>query len=146
MSSLEYLVSMITGQFNDQVFIQSEHNSKLTSAGQSSQFKFKNSLEDGTPISSLFLERVYVITSDKTGSASENLINGLDPYIDVIQVGSKTMGKNEVNYLIYSNVGNVLQTVPNHKLGLYIVAGKNANIEGFKNFEDGLVPSKLTQC
>jgi len=41
----------------------------------------------------LDLKRLVVITTDSTASASELLINGLKPFIEVIQVGSATYGK-----------------------------------------------------
>ena len=39
------------------------------------------------------LSRVYVLTTKASASASELIINGLDPYINVIQVGKTTTGK-----------------------------------------------------
>ncbi len=38
--------------------------------------------------------RVYVLTSSRTASASELIINGLKPYMDVFIIGDKTTGKN----------------------------------------------------
>lgn len=49
---------------------------------------FFDSLGDG-----LSLQRVFVITSADTCSASEALIRGLSPYMDVITVGGRTCGK-----------------------------------------------------
>ncbi|NJO69157.1 MAG: peptidase S41, partial [Bacteroidetes bacterium] len=46
-----------------------------------------------TPIHSLNLSDVYIITSDNTASASESVINGLKPYINVVTVGTATYGK-----------------------------------------------------
>jgi len=42
---------------------------------------------------SLDLDRVFFLTSNDSVSASEILINGLKPYMDVVLVGSKTRGK-----------------------------------------------------
>jgi carboxyl-terminal processing protease len=56
--------------------------------------------------------RVYVITSSRTASASELIINGLKPYMDVFLVGGLTFGK---------NVGSVPiedEENPNNKYGL----------------------------
>lgn len=41
----------------------------------------------------LGLNRIYILTGPNTASASEMLINGLHPYVQVIQVGDKTYGK-----------------------------------------------------
>ncbi len=38
--------------------------------------------------------RVYILTSTRTASASELIINGLKPYMDVFLIGDKTTGKN----------------------------------------------------
>ena len=38
--------------------------------------------------------RVYILTSTRTASASELIINGLRPYMDVYIIGDKTTGKN----------------------------------------------------
>jgi C-terminal processing protease CtpA/Prc len=38
--------------------------------------------------------RVYILTSSRTASASELIINGLRPYMDVFIIGDKTTGKN----------------------------------------------------
>lgn len=41
----------------------------------------------------LGLNRIYILTGPNTASASEMLINGLHPYVQVIQVGDRTYGK-----------------------------------------------------
>ena len=41
----------------------------------------------------LDLDRLFVITSSQTASASEAIINGLQPYMDVVQIGHVTHGK-----------------------------------------------------
>ena len=43
--------------------------------------RFTNKLSNNQSIFSLNLDRVFVLTSARTASASELLINGLDPYI-----------------------------------------------------------------
>jgi carboxyl-terminal processing protease len=42
----------------------------------------------------LINNRVYILTGPRTASASELLINGLRPYMDVFLIGSTTVGKN----------------------------------------------------
>jgi carboxyl-terminal processing protease len=48
----------------------------------------------------LKLQKLYVLTSGATASAAEMIINNLRPYIDVIHIGEKTMGKNKAGYII----------------------------------------------
>ena len=47
------------------------------------------------------LRRLYVLTSYRTASASELIINGLKPYMEVVLVGEKTYGKNVGMWFIY---------------------------------------------
>ena len=100
------LASMITGQFNNQVFAKETWNSKLMdywneNSPESLLNKFTNKLDNDQSISSLNLNRVFVLTSARTASASELLINGLDPYIDVIHIGDFTVGKNQGSITVY---------------------------------------------
>ena len=46
------------------------------------------------PLNRLSVSRVFILTSSNTASASELVISGLDPYIDVTLIGTKTVGKN----------------------------------------------------
>lgn len=45
------------------------------------------------PLPTLNLGRVFILSTEDTCSASEALINGLKPFLDVIQIGSTTCGK-----------------------------------------------------
>lgn len=62
-----------------------EHNNSYSS------FNFTETFPEYSPI--LGLDRLVVLTTDRTASASESLINMLRPYMDVITIGSKTEGK-----------------------------------------------------
>lgn len=46
------------------------------------------------------LNKVYVLTSSSTASAAEIIINNLKPYINVLQIGEKTRGKDEASFTI----------------------------------------------
>lgn len=48
----------------------------------------------------LNLSRLIVLTTERTASASEALIYGLRPYMEVITIGSKTCGKDVGSYTI----------------------------------------------
>ena len=96
------LAGMITGQFNGQVFAKYLWNKKLMTYLNANQEQysswlgenFTDKLAEGGAINSLNFNKVYVITSRRSASASELVINGLSPYINVIQVGDNTYGKN----------------------------------------------------
>ena len=81
-----YLASLIAGkEAEEQVFQSLIYNNKYKDDDHSIYFsQEKNALN---------LKRVVVITTDCTCSASEALINGLKPFIDVVQIGSTTCGK-----------------------------------------------------
>lgn len=51
----------------------------------------------------LHLNRIYVITSKNTASASESTINSLKPYMDVIVIGENTVGKGVGMYTLSSS-------------------------------------------
>jgi C-terminal processing protease CtpA/Prc len=124
------LASMITGQFNDALFVQDQHNEKLSSWNESYLFEAQDV--------HLNMDKIYVITSSATASASEVLINGLDPYIDVILIGNKTSGKNVGSYTIYDWIDNDGTKNPNHNWAMQPIALKIANSQGFSEFEKGL--------
>jgi len=91
-----YLASMITGQFTNQIFAKKQWNDKINISNASLEEKFTNQINNGTTqesINSLSLSSVYFITTNSSASASELVINGLMPYIDVKTVGTKTHGK-----------------------------------------------------
>lgn len=49
---------------------------------------------------SLGLYKVYVLTSKSTASAAEIVINNLKPYMEVVQVGDETLGKDMAGFSI----------------------------------------------
>lgn len=96
------LGSMITGQFNGQVFSKLVYNENLQA--ENTFFNFKNNAsEAGGAINSLNLNKVYVLTTDRTASASELIINSLSPYINVVQIGDRTTGKSQASITLYDS-------------------------------------------
>lgn len=57
----------------------------------------------GPTYSYLKLNKLYVITSKNTASASESTINSLKPYMDVIVIGENTVGKGVGMYTLSSS-------------------------------------------
>ena len=131
-SSAIKLASMITRQFSGEIFAQTQHNDKLSSYNEDYLF-------EATAVG-LEMDRLYVISSDDTASASELLINGLSPYIDVILIGDDTTGKNVGSYSIYDWVGDERTVNPRHTWVMQPITLKIANSEGFADFENGLQP------
>ncbi|NJS16782.1 MAG: hypothetical protein HC787_07750 [Nostocaceae cyanobacterium CSU_2_110] len=89
------LASMITGQFNGQLFSKNIWSPKVEPQldSEDKNNNFTNTLGNGSGLTSLNLNKVYVLTTRSSASASELVLNGLKPYINVVQIGSKTAGK-----------------------------------------------------
>ena len=145
------LASMITGQFNTEIFAQEQWNTKLISflenrfGSESLINRFVDKLNNGDPINSLNLNRVYIITTSESASASELLINGLASYIDVIQIGEKTVGKNVGSITVYDYIDNEQTKNPDHKYAMQPIVLKIANSEGYADYADGLEPNTLVE-
>ncbi len=136
------LSSMITGQFNGQIFVNEEWNDDRQ-AEYSAPNLFNNEIHTGEGINSLNLNQVYVITTGRTASASELVINGLDPYITVTQVGGTTTGKFQASFLLYdAPTPNFSRSQANsgHTYAMLPLVFKTVNINGFTDYIDGLNP------
>jgi len=79
----------------------------------------------------LNLSTVYFLTTSGTASASELLISGLEPYMDVVQIGEATYGKYTGMYVFPDD---------NEEWCMLPVVMKYANASGYTDFTDGLTP------
>ena len=91
---------MITGLTNG-VFTKLQYNSDLQN--NNTDYNFRSTLSDGTAINSVNLNKVYVIATGSSASASEMIINSLKPYIEVVQIGTKTVGKSQASITLYDS-------------------------------------------
>jgi len=135
-----FLASMITGQFIGQVFTKLIYNNDLQV--NNTIFDFTNSISNGNSINSLYLNKVYVLTTSRSASASEGLINGLSPYIDVVQIGTTTTGKTQASITIYDSPNLRREGAnPNHTYAMQplVANGFNKNNEAVPS--TGLVPT-----
>lgn len=133
------LASMITGQLTGKVFSKLEYNNKLKS--QNTNYLFTNKIND-TPINSLNLTKVYILTTKGTASASELIINGLRPHISVIQIGDLTYGKNVASITVYDSKDFMATNRnPNHRYAMQPIVAKSVNSVGFGDYTDGLIPT-----
>jgi carboxyl-terminal processing protease len=138
------LASMITGQFDGQIFSQQQWNAKLQSRlnPESLYDRFTSKLGNGATINSLNLPKVYVLTTGSSASASELVINCLKPYINVVQIGTKTVGKNVGSITVYDSPTFRKKDVnPNHTYAMQPIVIKTLNIVGFGEYENGIEPS-----
>lgn len=116
---------------NSKTFIKVTHNSTQSSND------FVCSIERSS--NSLDLNNLYVITSPSTASASESLINGLSPYMNIITVGEKTYGKpNGMYVILYPNNTTDISKV---QYAFYPICFYCLNSQGKADFENGLTPT-----
>jgi C-terminal processing protease CtpA/Prc len=140
------LASMITGAFTGQVFAKEQWNAKIESYFEANDPEsLKNLFVDKigtTPINSLNMTKIYILTSASTASASELVINGLKPYITVVQIGNVTVGKNVGSVTLYdSPTFGKENRNPNHRYAMQPLVLKIVNGAGFGDYQSGLVPT-----
>jgi len=145
-----YLASMLYGTEKTKVFAKAQYNTLLQdyfvqqygAATLNDNFTSTIDATDtkaATPINTLNLQKIYIIVSDNTASASELLINGLRPYMNVKLVGINTVGKYVGSTTIkdWDANGNVN---PNNNYAMQPIIVKYTNSVGVTDFINGLTP------
>ena len=118
------LASYIAGNNHaGKVFTRSDHNDRHTNENSAILLKSTGY--------SLNLSRLVVITTRETASASENVINGLLPYVDVKCIGDSTGGKPVGMYAFNDNQKKFIFAPITFKL-------VNADNQG--DYFDGIIP------
>jgi len=142
-----YLASMITGQFTGDIFAKQQWNAKLQAKYQRDnpsalKVLFPSQLSDGSAINSLQLPKVYILTSDATASASELVINCLKPYIQVVQIGDKTVGKNVGSVTLYDSRDFSAQgRSGSHTYAMQPIVLRTLNFANNGDYSNGIAPS-----
>lgn len=144
--SANNLASLIgTGVGSAQVFFTREYNDQVEEAiindpdaGEdylTRKFRDKaenigSQLQDG---------KVYVLTSSRTASASELVINGLLPYMDVVLIGTTTYGKNVGSISIFE------ENDPKNTWGMQPIVMKAYNSQNRSDYGNGFTPNILVE-
>ncbi|MFZ9003553.1 MAG: S41 family peptidase [Robiginitalea sp.] len=155
-NSSRLLSSMIYGTNTSKVYIEQQWNDKIQEAftrddPNALKDYFASSTGSGSAINTLNLTQVYVLTTRSTASASELVINGLNPYINVIKIGATTRGKNEFSLTMVDDPdrdgapfiytpSRVNQINPENSWAIQPLVGRNANSEGFTDYTAGFLP------
>jgi carboxyl-terminal processing protease len=79
--------------------------------------------------------RVYILTSNRTASASELIINGLKPYMNVFLIGNTTTGKN-VGSIPFEDEDN-----PENKYGILPIVTQSFNSLDQSDYTTGFKPN-----
>ena len=128
----------------NRVYVTRTHNSELRKYDNS--YKITRILDEQGRDLSLNLERLYVLTGPGTASASEMLLNGLMPLMDVRQVGDTTYGKpNGMYVLMYPDDDDNMDAYSrddysNLEYAFLPICFYNSNGRGENIPDDGLKP------
>jgi C-terminal processing protease CtpA/Prc len=88
----------------------------------------------------LDLSRVFFLTTGGSASASESLMVGLYPYMDVFQIGTTTYGKCYASILV-----DDWEEPKRHNWAMRPIIIKYSNADGFTDFQDGIEPDYIVQ-
>ncbi len=117
-------------EYNDQIEQEILNDPNLGSAFLNS--KFLNKTQNiGSQLTN---SRVYILTSSRTASASELIINGLKPYMDVFLIGEKTYGKNVGSISLYE------ENDPKNTWGMQPIVVKAFNSQNQSDYSNGFTP------
>jgi len=139
------LSSLITGQFFGEIISTEQWNDEIQAyyLNNDPEFLINRFIENN---SSLNLNRVFIITTQSSASASELVINCLNPYIDVIHIGTNTYGKYQASVTLYDSENFILEGAnPNHTYALQPLVLKTLNSEGNTDYFNGLTPDIILE-
>lgn len=134
-SSAVNLASLIApGVSSSEIFSKTKYNSFLMSFDnlRNVQTRFKDKAENIGP---QLGGKVYILTSRRTASASELIINSLRPYMDVVIIGDKTTGKN-VGSIVIEEEDN-----PANNYGLLPIVSQSFNSRDQSDYGGGFEPN-----
>ena len=134
------LSSLITGQFQDEIFNTEEWNTDIQNywLDNNPEYLINRFLSNEN---SLGMTRVFILTTRSSASASELVINCLDPYIDVIQIGTTTYGKYQASVTLYDSENFSNQNInPSHNYALQPLVLKTLNVNGVTDYYNGINP------
>lgn len=141
-----YLASMITGQFTGKVFAKQQWNTKINTYYEANNpNRLRNFFTDkigATAINSVNMSKIYILTTKSTASASELIINGLKPHINVVQIGDVTTGKNVGSLTLYDSPDfSATNRNTKHKYAMQPIVLKIVNSADFGDYFNGLTPT-----
>lgn len=148
-----YLASMLYGTDASKLYAKAQFNAIVQASIDETEGKdayndyFTTTIKDShgeTPINTLNLQKIYIIVSDNTASASELLINGLRPYMNVRVIGINTYGKYVGSITIKDEDENKVVN-PNNKWAMQPIVVKYANSLGVSDFVNGLTPDIVSE-
>ena len=137
-STATYLASSVVPRFvaeDQKIFLRMVYNKKLQD-----YFDLKNEdkykyYQFSVSADNLNLNKIYFLTTNSTASASEALIIGLKPYMNVVMVGDTTRGKYTGAWVLPDQ-----NEPPKHNWCMIPIVLKYSNASGFTDFKNGIAP------
>ena len=134
------LASLITGQFENEVFNTEQWNNDIQNYWINNNPEYLIN-RFTTFQNSLNLSRVYILTTRSSASASELIINCLKPYINVVQIGTPTYGKYQASVTLYdSEIFSNQNVNRSHNYALQPLVLKTLNANGVTDYFNGISP------
>ncbi|WP_273567243.1 S41 family peptidase [Maribacter halichondriae] len=149
------LASLISGRSASEIFYKDKYNAKIEAQLEPDDFLNYFLTTTGTihgnsdtPLNTLNLNKVYVLATNRSASASELVMVGLEPYIDVVHIGTTTVGKNQGSNTFvddpengnFYNPDREGEINPNNQWAIQPIIVTAENSDGFSDYSSGLVP------
>lgn len=154
-STAQILASLIYGTDTEQLLYTTRYNAKVLSLFEPGELDNNFVATTGTldgntnsALNTLNLNKVYILATDSSASASELVMVGLEPYINVVHIGTTTVGKNQgsVTFVDDPENGNFYdpdrkdQINPENQWAIQPIISTVENSVGFSDYADGLLP------
>lgn len=151
-SALVLASALVKSRSTAEVFAAYTYNSELTAYlqkeyGPSSSYFKENFIDDfsgkdnkkiSIPKLGDKLNHIYILTGEYTASASELIINGLKPFVNITLIGDTTYGKNVGSISLYEEGSKT------NKWGMQPIITKIWNSKGESDYTKGFAPNYLT--
>ena len=120
--------TIVAGATFEKLIFNDKHPEKTNNPANT--VPFYTTATNGQVLPTLDLSRVFVITAPGTCSASESVINGLSPFVQVIRIGGTTCGK-PYGFIQTNNCGKAY----------FAIQFQGVNNLGFGDYTTGFAPT-----
>jgi hypothetical protein len=127
-SNAQYLGSLIASQLTGKVLVRQAFNTRYAANNGEAQFV--------TVPNAMSFQRVFVIMTRNTASASELVINALRPFMQVVLIGAPSYGKNVGSNVLYHAVSGY---------AVLPITFAFENALGERDFGNGFTPTRTEE-
>ncbi|MDC6389503.1 S41 family peptidase [Maribacter sp. PR1] len=154
-TTAQILASLIYGTNTSDLLYRTRYNDKVQALFEPGELDNNFVETTGTfngnsnaALNTLNLTNVYVLATGASASASELVMVGLEPYMNVVHIGTTTVGKNQgsITFVDDPENGNFYdperedQINPENQWALQPIVSRVENSAGFSNYAEGLIP------